>query len=46
MTEISNEIKTEVNKIYKSHFKYTIEKFPQKLNVVSRLDVEIPGLAT
>lgn len=46
MTEIKNEILPETNKLYKTQFLYTIEKFMHKLNIVSRLDFEISGLTT
>lgn len=46
MTEIKQEISAEVNKIYKSHFKYVIDKFLCKMNGMSCLEIDIPGLAT
>lgn len=46
MTDIQHEILPEVNKIYKSQFKFVIENFLTKINTMSCLEIDIPGLAT
>lgn len=46
MTEFKHEIGSEITKVYKTRFQFTIEKFLLKMNVVSHLDIDIPGLTT
>lgn len=46
MAEFKHEIGSEITKVYKTRFQFTIEKFLLKMNVVSHLDIDIPGLTT